>query len=87
MTLPKFAFGMLIVVAIVTTWSLIDDASWATIALRAVVCAVILQVGYFLAVVFMIDRKARKPARETGSLPVKSPTSPPKVSGEQNLSS
>ncbi|PWK68094.1 exopolysaccharide production repressor protein [Aminobacter sp. AP02] len=62
MTLPKFILGLVIVIAIVALWSYLDAASWGVILLRIVICAVILQVGYFLAVVAMVLRSAPKNA-------------------------
>lgn len=61
MTLPKFILGLVIVIAIVALWSYLDAASWGMILLRIVICAVILQVGYFLAVLAMVLRSAPKP--------------------------
>ena len=60
MTLPKFILGLVIVIAIVSLWSYVDAASLGTILLRALICAVILQVGYFLAVVAMVMLSPRK---------------------------
>ena len=63
MTLPKFVFGMVIVIIIVSIWSYLDAASWGMILLRGVICAVILQVGYFLVVLAMVLRGAPKPGQ------------------------
>ncbi|TPI20561.1 MULTISPECIES: exopolysaccharide production repressor exox [unclassified Mesorhizobium] len=72
MSLPKFIVGMIFALAIVIGWSYFDGASPGTILLRAVVCAVIIQVGYFLLVFAMIggtaptsDDKARAADRGT----------------------
>lgn len=65
MTLPKFVFGMAMVIAVVALWSYLDAAGWGTILLRVLICAVVLQVGYFLVVLAMVLRAAPKPA-ETG---------------------
>ncbi|MDR7223835.1 exopolysaccharide production repressor exox [Aminobacter aminovorans] len=62
MTLPKFVFGMAMVIAVVALWSYMDAAGWGTILLRAVICAVVLQVGYFLVVLAMVLRAGPKPA-------------------------
>lgn len=62
MTLPKFLLGMAIVIAIVALWSYLDAASWGTIFLRVVICAVILQVGYFLVILAMVLRSGPKSA-------------------------
>lgn len=63
MTLPKFVLGMVIVIVIVSIWSYLDAASWGTILLRGVICAVILQVGYFLVVLAMVVRGEPKSAQ------------------------
>jgi len=60
MTLPKFIIGMIFVVAAVAVWSLLDSATWGVVLLRAVVCAVVLQIGYFLVVLTMVARESRK---------------------------
>lgn len=72
MSLPKFIVGMMFALAIVVGWSYFDGASPATILLRAVICAVIIQAGYFLLVFAMVDRakptsvdKAREADRGT----------------------
>jgi len=56
MSLPKFIVGMIFALAIVVGWSYFDAASFGTIIMRAVICAVIIQVGYFLLVYAMIAR-------------------------------
>ncbi|WFP76519.1 exopolysaccharide production repressor exox [Mesorhizobium sp. WSM4906] len=56
MSLPKFIVGMLFALAIVVGWSYFDGASLGTIIMRAVICAVIIQAGYFLLVYAMIAR-------------------------------
>ncbi|MCX8572949.1 MULTISPECIES: exopolysaccharide production repressor protein [Hyphomicrobiales] len=62
MTLPKFVLGLAIVIAVVTLWSVLDSASWGTVLLRAVLCAVILQVGYFVVVLLMVAREPKPQA-------------------------
>jgi exopolysaccharide production repressor protein len=62
MSLPKFIVGMMFALAIVVAWSYFDGASVGTMALRAVICAVIIQVGYFLLVFVMVARGAPTPA-------------------------
>ncbi|MBZ9843939.1 exopolysaccharide production repressor exox [Mesorhizobium sp. CA5] len=54
MSLPKFIVGMIFALAIVIGWSYFDGASAGTILLRTIVCAVIIQAGYFLLVFAMI---------------------------------
>ncbi|RUU58344.1 exopolysaccharide production repressor exox [Mesorhizobium sp. M2C.T.Ca.TU.002.02.1.1] len=72
MSLPKFIIGMIFALAIVIGWSYFDGASAGIILLRAIVCAVIIQAGYFLLVFAMIGSatptsadKAREADRAT----------------------
>jgi len=51
--------GVLLVFAITTY--LITQSVWTTF-LHTLVCAVLLQIGYFAAVLFLIWRRGRKPA-------------------------
>lgn len=62
MTLPKFVLGLAIVIAVVTLWSVMDSAGWGTVLLRAVISAVILQVGYFVFVLVMVAREGKPEA-------------------------
>ncbi|MDX8477195.1 exopolysaccharide production repressor protein [Mesorhizobium sp. VK24D] len=62
MSLPKFIVGMIFALSIVAGWSYVDGASLGTILMRAVICAVIIQVGYFLLVFAMIARSTPTPA-------------------------
>jgi exopolysaccharide production repressor protein len=66
MTLPKFVLGMILVVVAVAIWSALDSASAGVVLLRAVICAVVLQIGYFLyvlAIVAVQSRNARNAQR------------------------
>ncbi|UCI07732.1 exopolysaccharide production repressor exox [Mesorhizobium sp. B1-1-8] len=54
MSLPKFVLGMMFALAIVVCWSCFDGASLGTIMMRAVICLVVIQVGYFLLIYAMI---------------------------------
>lgn len=62
MSLPKFIAGMIFAMAIVIGWSYFDGASPGIILIRAVICAVIIQVGYFLLVFAMIAGGTPTPA-------------------------
>ena len=79
MSLPKFIIGMVFTLAIVVGWSYFDGASLATILIRAVVCAVIIQAGYFVLVFAMVAKSAPVPAdkareAERGTILDKVPT-------------
>ncbi|RWA77626.1 exopolysaccharide production repressor exox [Mesorhizobium sp. M1C.F.Ca.ET.193.01.1.1] len=65
MSLPKFIVGMIFALAIVVGWSYFDDASLGTIIMRAVICAVVIQVGYFLLIYAMIARSSPTSAAKT----------------------
>jgi exopolysaccharide production repressor protein len=58
MSLPKFIIGMLFALAIVVVWSYLDGSSLVATFVRVVACAVVIQVGYFLLVYFMVARSA-----------------------------
>ncbi|TPN16451.1 exopolysaccharide production repressor exox [Mesorhizobium sp. B2-3-3] len=62
MSLPKFIIGMIFALAIIVGWSWIDGASLGTTLLRVIICAVIIQAGYFVLVYAMIARSAPTPA-------------------------
>ena len=64
MTLPKFIFGMVLVAVAVSIWSVIDGFSLGGVLLRTVICAVLLQVGYFVYVLVMIGRQGKLPSSE-----------------------
>jgi exopolysaccharide production repressor protein len=65
MSLQKFIIGMVFALAIVVGWSYFDGASLGTILIRAVVCAVIIQAGYFLLVFATIARSPPTSAEKT----------------------
>ncbi|BCG76713.1 exopolysaccharide production repressor exox [Mesorhizobium sp. 113-3-3] len=62
MSLPKFIVGMIFALAIVVAWSWLGGASLGTTLLRVIICAVIIQAGYFVLVYAMIARSAPTPA-------------------------
>ncbi|TPK74022.1 exopolysaccharide production repressor exox [Mesorhizobium sp. B2-4-15] len=62
MSLPKFIIGMIFALVIIVGWSWIDGASLGTTLLRVIICAVIIQAGYFVLVYAMIARSAPTPA-------------------------
>ena len=60
MTLSKFILGMILVTVGVFVWSLADGISLGAAILRAVLCLVILQVGYFVYVLVRVNRERRQ---------------------------
>jgi exopolysaccharide production repressor protein len=85
MSAAKFVVGMLFVVAVVTAWSILDAASWGTIALRAIICAAVLQLGYFLIVLIMVGREPARHKSRPDARPAKPVAPDPKMGGEQKL--
>jgi exopolysaccharide production repressor protein len=84
MSAPKFAIGMLFVLAIAAVWSILDSAPWTTVLLRIVICAVVLQAGYFLVVLGMVARERKRAERAPS--PKKVESEPQTKVGESNLS-
>ena len=62
MSLPKFIVGMMFALAIVIGWSYFDGAALGTIVMRTLICAVVIQAGYFLLVFAIIARSPPTPA-------------------------
>ncbi|WP_287177614.1 hypothetical protein [Mesorhizobium sp.] len=56
MSLPKFIIGMIFALAIVVAWSYLDGASLGTTLFRAIACAIVIQLGYFVLVFAMVAR-------------------------------
>lgn len=73
MTLPKFIVGMIFVITCVAIWSYFDRASLGVTLLRAVICAIVLQVGYFIIIVGMIFAGSPKTADVAQSRPAQAP--------------
>ncbi len=53
---------MVFALAIVVAWSWLGGASLGTTLLRVIICAVVIQAGYFILVYAMIARSAPTPA-------------------------
>jgi exopolysaccharide production repressor protein len=58
MALPKFIIGMVFALAIVVVLSFLGGASLGTTLVRVIVCAIVIQLGYFLLVFAMVARNA-----------------------------
>lgn len=56
MSLPKFIIGLIFALGIVVAWSYLDGASLGTTLFRAIACAIVIQLGYFLLVFAMVAR-------------------------------
>ncbi|WP_292175297.1 exopolysaccharide production repressor protein [Mesorhizobium sp.] len=64
--MPKFIVGMIFTLAVVVGWSWLDGESLGTIIMRAVICAVVIQVGYFVLVFAMSQGAGRYPPTRRG---------------------
>ncbi|MFA6157555.1 exopolysaccharide production repressor exox [Mesorhizobium sp.] len=62
MALPKFIVGMLFALAIVVGWSWLGGASMGTTLVRVIVCAIVIQAGYFVLVYALIATSPPTPA-------------------------
>jgi exopolysaccharide production repressor protein len=58
MALPKFIIGMVFALAIVVVLSFLGGATLGTTLVRVIVCAIVIQLGYFLLVFAMVARNA-----------------------------
>ncbi len=61
---PRFFLSMAIALAAFATITYIGTGSLATTAIRTLVCAVLIQAGYFLTLLFLVRRAAK--ARKAG---------------------
>ncbi|WEX08169.1 exopolysaccharide production repressor exox [Chelativorans sp. AA-79] len=79
---------MLFVILVVALWSVMDAAPLGTVILRAVLCAVVLQIGYFLYVLAMVARPSRRPRTSGAAGSASSGDGPPakEISVERPLS-
>lgn len=57
MTLPKFVLGLVLVCLAVSIWSAIDGFDFVTILIRFIICAIVLQLGYFCWVFALVRRE------------------------------
>ena len=60
---PRFFLSMAIALVVFAVISYASTGSIATTALRTVVCGVLIQVGYFLATLFLVRREAKERQR------------------------
>ncbi len=64
---PRFFLSMAIALVVFATITYIGTGSIVTTAIRTLICAVLIQVGYFLATLYLIWRAAK--ARKAGAEP------------------
>ena len=65
MSLSKFIIGMMFALAIVIGWSYVDGVSPGSIVIRTIICAIVIQAGYFLLIFAMVARgKSASKVRE-----------------------
>ena len=60
MSLPRFLVGMLGVLVVFALASYLVTHSISTTLVQTVICAVLLQLGYFCAVLFLVRQEKRK---------------------------
>lgn len=64
MSLPRFLVGMLSVLMVFAVSTYVATGSIGTVLVQTLICAVLLQLGYFLVVLFLVARTERKPQQE-----------------------
>ncbi len=65
MSLPRFLAGMFSVLVIFAISTYVSTGSIGRTLVQTLVCAVLLQLGYFLVVLFLVAREGRKAEKET----------------------
>ena len=83
---PRFFLSMAIVLMAFAAVTYASTGSIATTAIRTLVCAVLIQIGYFLAVLYLTWRtsKARKEKADPAHLAADLEKATPKVSVSMN---
>ena len=56
---PRFFLSMVFALAAFAVVTYLSSGSLATTAIQTLICAVLIQVGYFVAVLFLVRRTAR----------------------------
>ncbi|BCH23906.1 hypothetical protein MesoLjLc_35700 [Mesorhizobium sp. L-8-10] len=64
MSLPRFLIGMFSVLVVFAISTYVATGSIGRTLVQTLICAVLLQLGYFLVVLFLVAREGRKPERE-----------------------
>lgn len=62
MSFPRFLVGMISALVVFAVWSYVATGSLGATLWQTLGCAVLLQVGYFIAVLFMIMRGEKRTA-------------------------
>lgn len=77
MRFPNFLIGMFgVLIAFAITTYMITQSLWATIV-QTLICAVVIQIGYFAAVLFLVMReKPRTSEKPSGNNEVAGVTNP-----------
>lgn len=60
MSFPRFLVGMASALLVFAIWSYVATGSLGATLWQTLVCAVLLQVGYFIAVLFLVMRGEKK---------------------------
>lgn len=64
MSLPRFLAGMISVLFVFAVSTYVATGSIGTTLVQTLICAVLLQLGYFLVVLFLVARGERKPEEQ-----------------------
>jgi len=64
MSLPRFLVGMISALIVFAISTYAATGSIGTTLVQTLICAVFLQLGYFLLVLFLVARGERKPGQE-----------------------
>ncbi len=83
---PRFFLSMAVVLVAFAAVTYVGTGSIATTAIQTLICAVLIQVGYFLAVLYLTWRagKARKEKADPGQLATDLEKAKPKVPVSMN---
>jgi exopolysaccharide production repressor protein len=68
MSLPRFLVGMFSVLVVFAISTYVATGSIGRTLVQTLICAVLLQLGYFLVVLFLVAREGRKTEREKAEI-------------------
>jgi exopolysaccharide production repressor protein len=80
MSLPRFLLGMLGVLFVFAIATYVATQSAWTTFIQTLLCAVLIQIGYFVAILFMVWRSKDRKQDEAGRAPVQNPVEEKPVS-------
>lgn len=68
MSLPRFLAGMFSVLVVFAISTYVATGSIGSTLVQTLICAVLLQLGYFLVVLFLVARGERKAERDSATV-------------------